>query len=184
MARYNREVTPFLRKTLNHRRFTREEVMELKTESDDHIGFITKHVSPLLAKYDKYFQFQSTLVVLSGDSFDQRTDNMSKFAEDVKLNWPVLAKQFGFQIRDLGWRNELYTVYPMHQHPLKFKTKVVNIERGMCKFLGIETFGVHVNCFTRKPDGLYIWVGRRSPTKTTFPNLIDQCVAGKSKTGT
>ena len=130
---------------------------------------------------------------------------MSRFAADVKVNWLTLADELNFPSNLLGWRNELYTVYPLNENPLRHNIKfadfrrainilrracgynlkrmqnplkVLNIERSLCKFLGIETYGVHVNCFTRKKDGIYIWVGRRSPNKSTFPNKIDQCVAG------
>ena len=179
MSRYNREVVPFLRKTLNKRTFKRDDVLELRTECGEHIGFITNFVTPIIQKYQNYFQIEPGIVVLRGGTFDQRTENMLKFGNDFKLKWPTLAPELGFTMRQLGWRNELYAVYPKNQHPLNFKTELFHIERGLCKFLGIETFGVHVNCFTKKSDGIYIWIGRRSPTKTTFPNMIDQCVAGQ-----
>lgn len=179
MSRCYRDVAPFLRKSLNSRIFNRSDTLDLQTECGEHIGFITKNISSLISKYNQYFEIQPDRVILQGTSFDHRTSNMKEFAEDVKHNWPSLARDCEFSLNHLGWRNELYTVYPKTQHPLNYDTKLFDIERCLCKFLSIQTYGVHVNCFTRKEDGLYLWVGRRSPTKPTFPNLVDQCVAGK-----
>ena len=58
---------------------------------------------------------------------------------------------------------------------------ILKMERSMTKFFGIKTFGVHVNCYFRNPEGqICLWVGRRSPTKETWPGLLDNCFAGRS----
>ena len=58
---------------------------------------------------------------------------------------------------------------------------IFEMERSMTKFFGIKTFGVHVNCFFRNKKGqICLWVGRRSPTKETWPGLLDNCFAGRS----
>ena len=58
---------------------------------------------------------------------------------------------------------------------------ILEMERCVTKFFGIKTYGVHVNCFFRNQDGqICLWIGRRSPTKETWPGLLDNCFAGKS----
>lgn len=56
-------------------------------------------------------------------------------------------------------------------------------ERGALTVLGIENGGCHVNGVVRRPDGLHLWIGRRSPTKRTFPNELDNFVAGGQPDG-
>ena len=58
---------------------------------------------------------------------------------------------------------------------------ILEMERCITKFFGIKTYGVHVNCFFRNRDGqICLWIGRRSPTKETWPGLLDNCFAGRS----
>ena len=58
---------------------------------------------------------------------------------------------------------------------------ILEMERCITKFFGIKTYGVHVNCFFRNQDGqICLWIGRRSPTKETWPGLLDNCFAGRS----
>lgn len=67
-----------------------------------------------------------------------------------------------------GWRNELFPIY--HQN----KKLIATIERSAVSFLGIKSFGVHLNVYS----GRKMWLARRSPTKTVEPNKLDQLVAG------
>ena len=58
-------------------------------------------------------------------------------------------------------------------------SSILEMERCMTKFFGIKTYGVHVNCYFRNQDGqICLWIGRRSPTKETWPGLLDNCFAG------
>ena len=63
-------------------------------------------------------------------------------------------------------------------------------EMTWCMF---QAYGVHVNGFVRSPSrpenasedspsGLYMWIGRRSKTKQTFPGKLDHVAAGHSLT--
>ena len=38
--------------------------------------------------------------------------------------------------------------------------------------------GVHINGYVETPDGLELWVARRSRTKATWPGKLDHIVAG------
>ncbi len=57
------------------------------------------------------------------------------------------------------------------------------LDRGAMSALGVRNAGCHVNGFVRKPDGLYFWIGRRSPTKRSHPDLLDNFVAGLQPDG-
>ncbi|MBU0725101.1 MAG: DUF4743 domain-containing protein [Alphaproteobacteria bacterium] len=55
---------------------------------------------------------------------------------------------------------------------------LMRLNRGAVPNFGIIAFGVHLNGYVRKPDGLHLWIGRRSRTKNVAPGKLDNMVAG------
>jgi 8-oxo-dGTP pyrophosphatase MutT (NUDIX family) len=51
-------------------------------------------------------------------------------------------------------------------------------DRGAVPALGLPSFGVHVNGLVRRPDGLHVWIGRRSMDRGVAPGKLDNLVAG------
>ena len=86
-----------------------------------------------------------------------------------------------------GWRDELYAVSDgFYNEPLFF------VERASAPFLGIMQYGVHINGIVKSnadididaDDGMEnMWIARRSPTKSTYPSMTDQIVAGGQAAG-
>ncbi|XP_072181593.1 uncharacterized protein [Diadema setosum] len=73
-----------------------------------------------------------------------------------------------------GWRNENYAVSKSFSD-----TPLLEMERSATSLFGIKQYGVHVNGYCRHPTkGLCLWIGRRSPTKQTYPNKLDNIAAG------
>ena len=52
------------------------------------------------------------------------------------------------------------------------------IDRSAASWLGLPTFGQHLNGYLRTDDGLFMWVGRRARDRRLFPGRLDQLVAG------
>ena len=52
------------------------------------------------------------------------------------------------------------------------------MERGAVPLFGFRGFGVHLNGLVARPDGMHVWVGKRSMTKPTGPGELDHVVAG------
>lgn len=52
------------------------------------------------------------------------------------------------------------------------------VDRGMASWLGIRTFGQHLNGYVRRGDDLMMWVGQRARDRRIFPGRLDQLVAG------
>ena len=72
-----------------------------------------------------------------------------------------------------SWRDEPYTVAArLEGNPLFL------MERAAIPHFGIWASGVHVNGYVRTGEGLFMWIGRRSPDKHVAPNKFDQLVAG------
>ncbi|TDZ17369.1 Uncharacterized protein C8034_v000376 [Colletotrichum sidae] len=79
-----------------------------------------------------------------------------------------------------GWRDELWPVYGRDGELL------YNMERTACGLFGVTRYGVHLTAYVRCPTashGIMMWVPRRSPTKSTFPGMLDNTVAGGLMTG-
>jgi 8-oxo-dGTP pyrophosphatase MutT (NUDIX family) len=71
------------------------------------------------------------------------------------------------------WRNEFFAVAPRWGAPPLFK-----LDRGAISFFGVRAYGVHVNGYRRRRDGLELWIGRRAPDKKVSPDKLDNLVAG------
>jgi 8-oxo-dGTP pyrophosphatase MutT (NUDIX family) len=54
----------------------------------------------------------------------------------------------------------------------------MTVDRAAAAYLGIRAFGVHVVGYVRKPDGLHLWIARRSLDRATAPGKFDSIVAG------
>ncbi len=76
------------------------------------------------------------------------------------------------------WVDEIYPVL------MRFaETPRMFVERAATSYLGIKSFGVHVNGLVEKEDGVYVWVGTRTMDKPFWPGKLDQMVAGGQPAG-
>ncbi len=76
------------------------------------------------------------------------------------------------------WHGEMYPV--MRQWG---EAPLLQIERATCPWLGVRSWGVHVNGYVRKSDGIHMWVARRARDKPTYPGMLDNMVAGGQPIG-
>jgi 8-oxo-dGTP pyrophosphatase MutT (NUDIX family) len=72
-----------------------------------------------------------------------------------------------------GWRNEHYFVRSRFSQAPLFR-----IERAAHTILGIKSYGCHINGYVKKGGKYFMWIARRSKTKQTYPNMLDNFVAG------
>ncbi len=75
-------------------------------------------------------------------------------------------------------RGELYPVVRAWQD-----VPLMAVDRALVPVMGIRSYGIHMNGFMRKPDGLYMWLGRRAKNKPTAPGKLDHVVAGGQPMG-
>lgn len=75
------------------------------------------------------------------------------------------------------WSDEVFPVYGLN------KELIMSIERVAAPLFGIVTYGVQLLAYQDNPEGLSIWVARRSKTKRTFPSMLDSTVGGSLPTG-
>lgn len=77
-----------------------------------------------------------------------------------------------------AFRDEAFDVRPVSGGQV-----LSTIDRGALPAFGISAEGVHVNGLVTSPEGLMIWVARRSPTKLLDPGKLDHIVAGGVSAG-
>ncbi len=58
------------------------------------------------------------------------------------------------------------------------ETPEAEIDRAAIPWFGTCGFGVHVNGFVRKPDGLYLWVAKRAEDRRIDPGKLDNLIGG------
>lgn len=75
-------------------------------------------------------------------------------------------------------RGEYYAV--KHHHTGQV---LAHIDRGAIAFFGIRAYGVHLNGYVRRPDGLYLWIAKRAQAKPVAPGKLDNLVAGGNPVG-
>jgi len=71
------------------------------------------------------------------------------------------------------WRREAFDVRAGASGPV-----LAQLDRGALPAFGVLAHGVHMNGLVRRPNGLHLWVARRSPTKQLDPGKLDHIVAG------
>ncbi|KAI0099694.1 NUDIX hydrolase domain-like protein [Nemania sp. FL0031] len=98
-----------------------------------------------------------------------RTYETQAIAEQLQLardqdSIPILRK----------WRGEPYKILGLPDR------REVRIARAGSAVFGVHTIGVHVLGFCRDSDSnsIKLWIPRRSPTKQTFPSMLDNTIGG------
>jgi phosphoribosylaminoimidazole (AIR) synthetase len=56
------------------------------------------------------------------------------------------------------------------------KETVFEVERVGSFLFGTSSFGVHLNGYTFVDGEMKMWIARRSPTKQTWPGMLDNMV--------
>ncbi|MGB0695078.1 MAG: DUF4743 domain-containing protein [Rhodospirillaceae bacterium] len=70
-------------------------------------------------------------------------------------------------------KGEMYRVVPQWGQP-----RLMSLDRHAVPAFGVRGYGVHLNVFRRDPDGLKMWIARRSADRVNAPNKLDNLVAG------
>jgi hypothetical protein len=129
----------------------------------ERIGLVRRDNAAALARFPEVFAVTEQEVVLgAGGSFDAPTEAVDRVIETLVADG-IVAK----------WRNEFFSVRAGWGRKPLFK-----IDRGAVSFLGIRSFGVHLNGIRRDADALKLWIGRRASDKKVAPDKLDNMVAG------
>ena len=142
------------------------------------VGKVTKKVADLLCQsspsnpvFDIDLSGDRPVLVLTeyaGSTVDARTESVMAVMKHLKDEGIIT-----------GWRDELYPLATgFYNEPLFF------VERAAAPFLGMLQYGVHINGLVKTKDGEEeMWIARRSATKSQYPGMTDQIVAGGQPAG-
>lgn len=130
----------------------------------DHIGFVRQDMAEAVRPYADVFEVGERAVVLSPRlrTFRDRTAAVEAVLKTLKHEGIMSP-----------WRDEPYAVTPAFGAPALFA-----MERAAIPLFGIRAYGVHMSAYVRKNGRIFMWIGRRSRTKHTYPGLLDNTVAG------
>lgn len=133
------------------------------------VGFVLDSTVKKMPWTDKWHVDESTRTIsIKPDQGDQHS--AEAWTNAIREQLGHARSQGTFELLK-GWRNEEYAV----ANSLGFD---VRMERSGSPLFGIVTFGVHLTAYTETNEGMKIWVPRRSPTKQTYPSMLDNTVAG------
>jgi 8-oxo-dGTP pyrophosphatase MutT (NUDIX family) len=132
------------------------------------VGWLRPALAEVLRKHEGVFAVSANAVELAPEivGFDQRSGAVAAVVRSL-IDEAVLG----------DWRDEAYAVGPRFAEPL------FTIDRGAVPPFGVRGYGVHLNGYVRRGGAIQMWIGRRSPTKRTAPNKLDQLVAGGQPAG-
>jgi len=132
------------------------------------VGMISPQVLAQLLHYPAVFSISKEKVILN----EKLTTEAERSAALEEVLLDLKRRDVFPPLR--GWRKECYEVRESLSQPLLFK-----MERSAAPLFGIRQYGVHINGFVRHSSrGLCLWLQRRSASKQTWPNMMDNFVGG------
>jgi len=127
------------------------------------VGAVAHDLVPRLLAFENMFVDDGrSLAMVHFRDFEARSTAME-----------IVLKELADEGRIGGWRNEPFRVSTDFGAP-----PLLRMERAGAPLFGVTSYGVHVNGFVRTSKGIAMWVGRRSPTKPNYPNMLDNLCAG------
>lgn len=129
------------------------------------VGYVYPHFAERLAAFPDVFRVDG-----HGVAMMPSLDTPAKRDAAIDRATRQLAAEGAIK----GWRDERYPILPIAGGGFP----VMTMERAAVPHFGARAFGVHMNGFVRKPDGLHLWVGRRAKDRPAYPGMLDNTVAG------
>ena len=137
--------------------------------ADQKVGWLRPEFAARLADWPDVFEIEDTRVAIAStfDDFASRS---------AAVEGPLRALATTGVID--GWREEPYPVMSVWGDP-----PLLQMERAAVPHFGVRAWGVHMNGFVRREDGLQMWVATRARDKPTYPGMLDNTVAGGQPIG-
>jgi isopentenyldiphosphate isomerase len=135
----------------------------------ERVGWVRHTLAERLTGFADTFTVRRDAVRLADrfDDFKSRTDAVDSVVRALEAEDIVK-----------GRRNEYYPVGTSFAAP-----PLLAMERAAVPQFGVRAYGVHMNGYVRKADGIHMWIGRRAKDKHTYPGMLDNTVAGGQPMG-
>lgn len=132
------------------------------------VGWIRHELAERLAQFSDVFVVDDAVRIADRlIDFSKRSEALDRIVRVLEADGIVT-----------GRRNEYYPVTTAFSAP-----PLLRMERAAIPRFGVCAYGVHMNGYVRKRDGIHMWIGRRSKTKPTYPSMLDNTVAGGQPMG-
>lgn len=131
-------------------------------------GYIKNEFADFLISETGFFESKSYGLELArrfGD-FASRSEALAKAAQ-------ALSQKTGTPLR-----NEMYPVALSYA-----EEPSAQIDRAAVPWFGVRAWGLHVNGYVKKKDGLYLWIGRRADDRQVEPGKLDNMIGGGNPIG-
>lgn len=132
--------------------------------SDELIGWARQSFVRELQAYDSVFK-------ITTEQFGF-VDDLSTAESRTNAITPVVETLHKQGIVD-SWVDEIYAITNSFEDAPFFY-----MERAAVAYFGVRSYGVHINGLVQKPNGIHIWIARRTKQKPFWPGKLDQIVAG------
>ncbi|BBH08123.1 nudix hydrolase homolog 20, partial [Prunus dulcis] len=156
-------------KICNRRLESQSEFLSFVIE-DQIVGYIHKGFAENLRSFKDVFTFPPENSDSNGSSITLHSSLNTD--EDRTRAVGDVIKSLGEE-HIPGIRNELYPVTSSFGASIFF-----SLERAAAPYFGIKAYGVQMNGYVEKDGKKFLWIGKRSQQKTTYPGMLDQLVAG------
>ncbi|KAL7587130.1 nudix hydrolase 20, chloroplastic [Lactuca sativa] len=157
-------------KSCNRGREMRSDFIPFVIE-DQIVGYVHNGFLDHLSKFKDVFTY------IKGDSYGSQSGHVTlqsalKTPEHRTEALGNVVKCLGEEVIP-GIRNELYPVTSSYGEQVYF-----SLERAAAPYFGINAYGVHMCGYVEKDGEKYMWIGKRSEMKQTYPGMLDHLVAG------
>lgn len=132
------------------------------------LGWILKSLAPFLLEQNDIFSVHD-----KGIELNSCYDNFSSRSEALSIASGSIAKKYNMKLRQ--------EMYPVIQN--WGDTPLAQIDRAAVPWFGVKGFGIHVNGFVQKPDGIHLWIGERAGDRLIDPGKLDNMIGGGQPIG-
>jgi 8-oxo-dGTP pyrophosphatase MutT (NUDIX family) len=135
----------------------------------DRVGWVRRELAERLIRFDDVFAVEPERVslLLGLGDFESRSEAMARVLDALVADGTLSQL-----------RGEDYPVMTSWGQP-----PLLKIDRAAVEFFGVKSFGIHVNGFVRRADGIHLWVGKRATDRKIAPGKLDNLVAGGQPIG-
>ncbi|MDD3371764.1 MAG: DUF4743 domain-containing protein [Alphaproteobacteria bacterium] len=131
-------------------------------------GHVKKEHAAFLLERTKLFEPENGGLALSS----RYKDFASRSAALTEATL-ALAEKTGKSLRD-----ELYPIVRAYGDE-----PVAQIDRAAVPWFGVRAWGLHVNGFVRKANGIHLWIGKRAANRQVEPGKLDNMIGGGNPIG-
>ncbi|MEJ2692167.1 MAG: DUF4743 domain-containing protein [Candidatus Thiodiazotropha sp.] len=127
-------------------------------------GYLKAQIREALKQWPDYFHVETNRVEFNArlDSFEARSEALAEVT-GVLVERGIVSHAHG----------ERYPVTSSGR-----ESAIATIDRTAAPYFGLRAYGQHLNGFVRSPDGIKLWIARRSADRRVYPNKLDNMVAG------